>query len=103
MISNTARLTEIIRSLVQTEKSTDLAEKTNTYTFKVLPNAKKPEIKESIETLFNVKVKKVRTLNMQGKLRRTNHGMGKRSDWKKAYVTLEQGQSLSDVIPEENQ
>ncbi len=51
-------------------------------------------IKAAVETLFNVKVEAVRTLNFQGKVRRTARGFGKRSDWKKAYVTLPEGTQL---------
>ena len=61
----------------------------NKYTFEVDKNANKPEIKEAIEAIFDgVKVKKVRTMNYDGKKVRTKYGYGKRADWKKAIVTL---------------
>ena len=82
-----ARLMNILRSPVVTEKSNALG-KYNTTVFKVLPDATKDEIKQAVETLFNVKVEKVHTCNVQGKKRRSAHGTGVRSDWKKAYVTV---------------
>ena len=54
-------------------------------------NATKPEIKKAVELLFDVKVKSVRIINMQGKLTRIGRTFGKRNDWKKAYVRLEDG------------
>ena len=61
----------------------------NKYTFEVDKNANKPEIKAAVEAIFDgVKVKKVRTMNYEGKKVRTKYGYGKRADWKKAIVTL---------------
>ena len=94
MMQNEARIMGILRAPVVSEKATMLGEKTNTVVFKVLPDAKKNEIKTAVETVFNVKVQSVRTLNMQGKTRRTVRGMGRRSDWKKAYVTLMPDQNI---------
>lgn len=88
-----ARLFDILVAPVISEKSTAAQEK-NTLVFKVLKDATKEEIKAAVETLFNVKVEAVRTLNFQGKVRRTARGFGKRSDWKKAYVTLPEGTQL---------
>jgi large subunit ribosomal protein L23 len=56
--------------------------------------ATKLEIKKAVEQLFNVKVKAVSTLNVKGKTKRTVRGLGKRNDWKKAYVSLEAGQDI---------
>ena len=94
MMFNEARIMEVLSAPVVSEKATMLAEKDNTVVFKVLPNANKKEIKAAVENIFNVKVKAVRTLNMQGKSRRTVHGIGRRSDWKKAYVTLMPDQNI---------
>ncbi len=88
-----ARLMNILRAPVLTEKS-ELLRKSNTTVFKVLPDATKAEIKQAVETLFNVKVEKVHTCNVQGKKRRSAHGIGVRSDWKKAYVTLAQNSAI---------
>lgn len=89
-----ARLMNILRAPVVSEKSTAAQQDKNTIVFKVLKNATKDEIKAAVETIFNVKVEAVRTLNYQGKVRRTAHGFGKRSDWKKAYVTLPEGTQI---------
>lgn len=89
-----ARLMNILRAPVISEKSSAAQQDKNTLVFKVLKDATKDEIKAAVGTLFNVKVEAVRTLNFQGKVRRTARGFGKRSDWKKAYVTLPEGTQL---------
>lgn len=89
-----ARLMNILRAPVISEKSSAAQQDKNTLVFKVLKDATKDEIKAAVETLFNVKVEAVRTLNFQGKVRRSARGFGKRSDWKKAYVTLPEGTQL---------
>ena len=89
-----ARLMNILRAPVISEKSSAAQQDKNTLVFKVLKDATKDEIKAAVETLFNVKVEAVRTLNFQGKVRRTARGFDKRSDWKKAYVTLPEGTQL---------
>ena len=79
---------EVIKRPIITEKSMSLLDE-NKYTFEVDKNANKPEIKAAIEEIFDgVKVKKVRTMNYEGKRVRTRHGIGKKADWKKAVVTL---------------
>ena len=79
---------DIIKRPIITEKSMSLLDE-NKYTFEVDKNANKPEIKAAIEEIFEgVKVKKVRTMNYEGKKVRTRHGIGKKADWKKAVVTL---------------
>ncbi|MBV8063590.1 MAG: 50S ribosomal protein L23 [Nevskia sp.] len=88
------RLHRIILAPVVSEKSTRSAEKHNQAVFKVLPDARKPEIKAAVEKLFNVKVEAIRTLNVKGKTKRFGASMGVRSDWKKAYVTLAEGQEI---------
>ena len=88
------RLHQIILAPVVSEKSTRAAEKSNQAVFKVLRDARKPEIKAAIEKLFNVKVEGVRTLNVKGKSKRFGASQGVRSDWKKAYVTLAEGQEI---------
>jgi len=70
------------------EKSTMLADKNKQFSFKVLKTATKNEIKVAVEKLFNVKVKNVTTVNVNGKTKRFRQREGKRNDWKKAYVTL---------------
>ncbi|MCL4133331.1 UNVERIFIED_CONTAM: hypothetical protein GTU68_058989 [Idotea baltica] len=76
------------------EKSTVLAEQRNQFVFKVAVDATKLEIKRAVEALFGVTVDHVTTQNVLGKSKRTARGMGKRSDWKKAIVRLQSGQTL---------
>ena len=88
----------VIRKPVVTEKSMANQQK-NVYTFIVAPDATKPEVKQSVEKAFNVKVEEVRTVKVKGKLKRMKNQLleGKRKDWKKAYVTLKEGFRL-DII-----
>lgn len=92
---NQERILSIILGPHLSEKTSMLSEQNNQVTFKVLGNATKPEIKQAIESLFNVQVKEVQVLNVKGKTKRTARGkLRSRSDWKKAYVRLEQGQQI---------
>ncbi len=84
----------IIKSPVITEKSTDLTGKYNKYSFAVEERANKIAIKKAIEELFKVKVVKVNTIRMRGKLRRVRFRQGKTPDWKKAIVTLKEGDKI---------
>ncbi len=88
---NTQRLTNIIVSPRISEKATIRADLDNQHVFSVLKDATKPEVKKAVELMFDVKVKSVRLLNMQGKLTRVGRTFGKRKDWKKAYVRLQEG------------
>jgi len=85
---NQERLMMVLREPHTSEKSTVLADKLKQFTFKVLKDATKAEIKQAVELMFNVKVKDVSVLNVLGKTKRFRQMTGKRSDWKKAYVTL---------------
>ena len=86
-------LYDVIRNPVITEKTTMLSGDRK-YTFKVLPEASKDLVKKAIELVFGVKVQKVNILNQKGKTKRFKGIMGKRSDLKKAIVTLEKDQSI---------
>ena len=88
-----ARIYDILQAPVISEKSTAANEK-DTLVFKVLKDATKEEIKAAVEKIFNVQVVAVRTLNFQGKVRRTARGFGKKKKKKKAYVTLPAGTSV---------
>ena len=88
------RLTQVLIAPHVSEKSANLADSSSQHVFKVLPNASKEEIKSAVEQLFQVKVATVRTANVQGKKKRFGRVMGKRSDWKKAYVRLEAGHDI---------
>lgn len=79
------------------EKATRVAENHNQVVLKVLPDANKLEIKKAVEQLFETKVESVTTTNVKGKSKRTGQIMGKRSDWKKAYVTLVEGSDINFV------
>lgn len=86
-------LFEVIKKPCLTEKSNLLQEVENTVTFKVDPRANKIEIKQAVEELFDVKVQSVRTTQVKGKKRRVGlKSLGKTNDWKKAYVSLSEGE-----------
>ncbi len=91
---NQERLLKVLLGPHISEKASVVAEERNQYVFKVAKDAVKLEIKKAVEQLFDVKVKSVRTVNVKGKTKRTMRGLGKRSDWKKAYVALEAGQEI---------
>jgi large subunit ribosomal protein L23 len=86
-------LYDVIRAPVITEKST-MASENSQVVFKVAMDATKPDIKEAVERLFNVRVKAVNTLVRKGKVRRFRGVKGQQSDFKKAIVTLEEGQTI---------
>ena len=88
------KIYNIIKKPVISEKSTALAEVANRYVFKVEASASKTEIKAAIEQLFKVKVKAVNTIIMHGKNKRAGRFEYKRSNWKKAIITLIQGQKI---------
>ena len=84
----------IIRAPLVSEKGTLLAESTNQVLFKVRPEANKIEVKKAVEALFKVKVVQVRMARYLGKVRRVGRNLGRRPDWKKAYVTLRDGDKI---------
>jgi len=88
------RLFKVLLAPHVSEKSTRLGDSSNQYVFKVLSDATKPEIRSAVEGLFNVQVTSVQTTNVKGKRKRFSQTEGRRSDWKKAYVTLAEGQEI---------
>ena len=94
---NEERLLKVVLAPHISEKSTLAAETNNTVVFKVVKNANKTEIKQAVEKLFEVEVDSVRTVNVKGKTKRHGIRMGKRNDWKKAYVVLKEGQDIDFV------
>lgn len=84
----------IVRRALITEKGTTLRETQNQYHFEVAIDANKIEIKRAIETIFSVKVGSVRTQQLRGKVKRQGRSSGRRSDWKKAIVTLKPDQKI---------
>jgi large subunit ribosomal protein L23 len=91
---NQERIFKVLLGPHVSEKATVLADSKNQFVFKVDTTATKLEIKKAVEQLFNVKVQSVATLNVKGKTKRTVRGLGKRNDWKKAYVSLQPGQDI---------
>lgn len=85
---------DVIRRPIISEKSTALAEVGNRYVFEVSHEANKQEIRDAVQRLFSVKVSAVRTLVMHGKVKRVGRFETKRSNWKKAIVTLAEGQKI---------
>jgi large subunit ribosomal protein L23 len=83
----------ILKPLV-TEKGSRLREAGNKYLFQVARDANRIEIKQAVKAIFNVKVRDVKTIVVHGKIKRMGMFSGKRPDWKKAVVTLEEGQSI---------
>jgi large subunit ribosomal protein L23 len=86
---------DVLKRPLFTEKNDRLKEKYNKYVFEVNGNANKIEIRQAVEQIFGVSVTKVNTMWMYGKLKRRGRSEGRRPDWKKAIVTLKEG----DTIP----
>ena len=95
-------LYKVIKAPYLTEKVSALMGDSNQYAFKVDINATKLQVKKAVEGYFEVKVDDVRVINMKGKTRRTKNGLGHRSDWKKAYVRLAEGQDIDFSVAESN-
>ncbi len=91
---NEERIFQVLLSPHISEKAAVLGDSANQAVFKVATNAKKAEIKAAVEQLFSVKVADVRTVNVNGKSKRMGMRLGRRKDWKKAYVSLEQGHEI---------
>ncbi|MED5238861.1 MAG: 50S ribosomal protein L23 [Pseudomonadota bacterium] len=91
---NQERILTVLRAPHVSEKATVNADENGTFVFKVATDANKLEIKKAVETLFEVKVKSVRTAKVKGKSKFFGRVAGKRADWKKAYVSLEEGQDI---------
>jgi large subunit ribosomal protein L23 len=89
---------QIIRRPLVTEKSTIERETRNIITFEVDGNANKIQVKQAIEELFKVKVAEVRLFNVGGKMKRMGRFVGKRRDWRKAYVRLKKGEKAPEFI-----
>src|SRR6266568_5834728 len=94
------RLMQVLLAPLVSEKSTFIGEKHNQYVFHVAADATKPEIKAAVELMFKTKVKSVQVANVGGKEKRFGRYVGHRRRWKKAYVSLAQGQEISFQAPE---
>lgn len=89
-----ARVMKVLLGPHVSEKSSVVADTNNEFVFRVVKDATKAEIRDAVEKLFEVTVTQVRTLNVKGKTKRFGRLAGKRSDWKKAYVTLKAGDDI---------
>jgi large subunit ribosomal protein L23 len=90
-----SRLLKVLVAPLVSEKTARIAERNRQYAFKVVGDATKPEIRQAVELLFSVKVTGVQVANMPGKAKRFGQTIGKRSDWKKAFVTLAEGNDIN--------
>jgi len=97
---NQERLYKVILAPVVSEKSAIESDESNQVVFKVINDANKAEIRSAVEKMFDVKVENVQVLNVKGKTKRTRYGIGKRNDWKKAYVRLAEGQEIDFATAE---
>lgn len=88
---NQEKLMNLLLAPRITEKSTMVGEKHQQYVFKVLKTATKPQIRQAVELMFKVEVESVQVANVKGKSKVFKQAVGKRSDWKKAYVKLKPG------------
>ena len=92
------KITDVIRRPLITEKTTVLREDGRTLVFEVAKDANKIDIKRAVERLLGSKVSDVRTSLAHGKMKRQGRYIGRRSDWKKAYVKLREGEKLPDFL-----
>jgi large subunit ribosomal protein L23 len=92
------KLTEVIRRPITTEKTTVIREEGLTLVFQVANGANKIDIRRAVEQLFGSKVDSVRTSLVHGKVKRQGKYSGRRSDWKKAYVKLREGEKLPEFL-----
>ncbi|KTC65208.1 50S ribosomal protein L23 (plasmid) [Legionella adelaidensis] len=97
---NAEKILMVLREPHTSEKSTVMADKFKQFTFKVLKTATKNEIKLAVEQMFNVKVKNVSVVTVKGKTKRFKQLSGKRSDWKKAFVSLQPGYDIDFTVTE---
>ena len=89
---------QIIRRPLVTEKSTILREEGNVLAFEVDPKANKIQVRSAVEELFKVKVEDVRLFNVRGKMKRMGRFVGRRRDWRKAYVRLKAGEKAPEFV-----
>lgn len=94
-VARQERLMQVLLAPHVSEKGTTAADQHNQVVFRVKPDATKTEIRQAVESLFKVKVTQVRTLNVRGKSKRFGQALGRRPDWKKAYITLAAGQEIN--------
>jgi large subunit ribosomal protein L23 len=96
-VKSQERLMVILLGPHVSEKSTELADRANQFVFKVRRDSSKPEIRKAVEMMFDVTVTNVQVVNCRGKIKRFGQSYGKRQSWKKAYVTLAEGQNIDFI------
>jgi len=92
---NQERIMKVLIAPIVSEKSTRLADENRQFVFKVVKDASKPDVRKAVELMFDVKVEAVQIANVRGKTKRFGQSIGKRSDWKKAFVTLAEGHDIN--------
>ena len=97
---NIDQLMNVVLAPVVSEKSTFVADKNRQYVFRVADDATKPEIKAAVELMFKTKVDSVTVSNVKGKQRRFGRTIGRKRNWKKAYVRLVEGQEINFAATE---
>lgn len=95
------RLMKVLLAPQISEKATQVAEKNEQVIFRVVPDATKPEIKAAVEMMFKVSVDSVQVANVKGKVKRMGRYVGRRNNWKKAYVCLAAGQEINFAASEQ--
>jgi|TARA_B110000037_G_scaffold106029_1_gene123189 large subunit ribosomal protein L23 len=91
---NEERMYKVILGAHISEKATVIADESNQVTLKVSPDATRPEIRQAVEKIYNVKVENVTVLNVKGKVKRNMRGTSRKPSWKKAYVRLAEGHEI---------
>ena len=99
-MSGKERLMSVLLAPHVSEKAAFVGERANQFVFRVRPDATKPEIKAAVELMFKTKVESVTVLNVGGKERRFGRTLGRRRNWKKAYVRLAAGQEINFAATE---
>ena len=94
------RLMTVVLGTHVSEKTTIMADKDNQVVFRVRRDSNKTDIRRAVELLFNVKVEQVQVVNCRGKIKRSGNEWGRRQNWKKAYVTLAEGDDIDFMGPE---
>ncbi len=94
------RLMTVVLGPHVSEKTTALADKNNQVVFRVRRDSNKTDIRRAVELLFNVTVEQVRVVNCRGKIKKFGQEYGRRKDWKKAYITLAEGDDIDFMGPE---
>ena len=92
---NQEQIMKVLIAPIVSEKSTRLADEHRQFVFKVVTDASKPDVRKAVELMFDVKVEAVQIANVRGKTKRFGQSIGKRSDWKKAFVTLAEGHDIN--------